>query len=48
MNTNPNKAATAVIVGLGRIGNRLAQLAKAFDMRVLATRRDPAAGGSTA
>jgi phosphoglycerate dehydrogenase-like enzyme len=36
---------TLVIVGLGRIGNRLAQLAKAFDMRVLATRRDPAAGG---
>jgi D-2-hydroxyacid dehydrogenase (NADP+) len=36
---------TLVIVGLGRIGNRLAELAKAFDMRVLATRRDPAAGG---
>ncbi len=36
---------TLLIVGLGRIGNRLAQLAKAFDMRVLATRRDPAAGG---
>ena len=36
---------TLLIVGLGRIGNRLAQLAKAFDMRVLATRRNPAAGG---
>jgi phosphoglycerate dehydrogenase-like enzyme len=36
---------TLLIVGLGRIGNRLAQLAKAFDMRVLATRRDPTAGG---
>jgi phosphoglycerate dehydrogenase-like enzyme len=37
---------TLLVVGLGRIGNRLAQLAKAFDMRVLATRRDPAAGGA--
>jgi D-2-hydroxyacid dehydrogenase (NADP+) len=36
---------TLLVVGLGRIGNRLAQLAKAFGMRVLATRRDPAAGG---
>jgi phosphoglycerate dehydrogenase-like enzyme len=34
-----------LIVGLGRIGNRLAQLAKAFDMRVLATRRNPLGGG---
>ncbi len=33
-----------LIVGLGRIGARLARLAKAFDMRVLATRRDPARG----
>ena len=32
---------TLVIVGLGRIGSRLAKLAKAFDMRVIATRRDP-------
>jgi len=30
---------TILIVGLGRIGGRLAKLAKAFDMRVLATRR---------
>jgi D-2-hydroxyacid dehydrogenase (NADP+) len=33
-----------LIVGLGRIGARLARLAKAFDMKVLATRRDPARG----
>lgn len=35
---------TLLIVGLGRIGGRLAQLAKAFDLRVIATRRDPGAG----
>jgi len=35
---------TLLIVGLGRIGARLARLAKAFDMRVIATRRDPSAG----
>lgn len=35
---------TLLVVGLGRIGARLARLAKAFDMRVIATRRDPAAG----
>jgi phosphoglycerate dehydrogenase-like enzyme len=35
---------TLLIVGLGRIGGRLAQLAKAFDLRVVATRRDPGAG----
>ena len=39
---------TLLIVGLGRIGSRLARLAKAFDMRVLATRRDPAAGAGAA
>jgi phosphoglycerate dehydrogenase-like enzyme len=32
------------IVGLGAIGGRLARLAKAFDMRVIGLRRDPAAG----
>ncbi len=32
---------TLLIVGLGRIGRRLAKLAKAFDMRVLATKRRP-------
>ena len=31
---------TLLIVGLGRIGSRLARLAKAFDMRVLAIKRD--------
>jgi phosphoglycerate dehydrogenase-like enzyme len=35
---------TLLLVGLGQIGGRLAQLAKAFDMRVVALRRDPAAG----
>lgn len=35
---------TMLIVGLGAIGGRLAGLAKAFDMRVIGTRRDPAAG----
>ena len=35
---------TLIIVGLGQIGGRLAQLAKAFDMRVIGIRRDPRAG----
>lgn len=39
---------TLLIVGLGRIGARLAQLAKAFDMRVIATRRDPSAAKGAA
>jgi D-2-hydroxyacid dehydrogenase (NADP+) len=39
---------TLVIAGLGRIGSRLATLAKAFDMRVIATRRDPSKGARTA
>jgi phosphoglycerate dehydrogenase-like enzyme len=33
---------TLLIVGLGAIGSRLAQLARAFDMRVIATKRNPA------
>jgi phosphoglycerate dehydrogenase-like enzyme len=37
-----------LIVGLGQIGGRLAQLAKAFDMRVVGLRRDPAAGRGAA
>jgi len=37
-----------VIVGLGRIGGRLARLAKAFEMRVIGTRRDPTAGANGA
>ena len=39
---------TLLIVGLGRIGGRLAQLAKAFDMQVIGFRRDPAAGAGDA
>jgi phosphoglycerate dehydrogenase-like enzyme len=39
---------TLVIVGLGRIGGRLAQLAKAFGMRVIGVRRDPTAGANGA
>ena len=39
---------TLVIVGMGRIGSRLATLAKAFDMRVIGVRQDPAKGGAAA
>ena len=39
---------TLLIVGLGQIGGRLAQLAKAFDMRVVGLRRDPAKGRDVA
>ena len=35
---------TLLIVGLGRIGGRLARLGKAFDMRVVGIRRDPRGG----
>ncbi|MSO93506.1 MAG: D-2-hydroxyacid dehydrogenase [Rhodospirillales bacterium] len=35
---------TLLVVGLGGIGGRLARLAKAFDMRVVGLRRDPARG----
>jgi phosphoglycerate dehydrogenase-like enzyme len=35
---------TLIVVGLGQIGGRLAQLAKAFDMAVIGIRRDPRAG----
>ena len=35
---------TLLVVGLGDIGGRLARLAKAFDMRVIGLRRDPAIG----
>ena len=35
---------TLLIVGLGRIGARLAKLGKAFDMRVIATKRDAEPG----
>jgi phosphoglycerate dehydrogenase-like enzyme len=39
---------TLLVIGLGRIGGRLAQLAKAFDLRVIGIRRNPAAGGDGA
>jgi phosphoglycerate dehydrogenase-like enzyme len=39
---------TLAIVGLGRIGGRLARLAKAFDMAVIGFRRDPSAGAGEA
>jgi phosphoglycerate dehydrogenase-like enzyme len=39
---------TLLVVGMGRIGSRLARLAKAFGMRVIATRRNPAAGAADA
>src|SRR5216110_492807 len=35
---------TLMVVGLGDIGGRLARLAKAFDMRVVGLRRNPASG----
>ena len=35
---------TLLIVGMGRIGGRLAQLGKAFDMRVIGVRANPSAG----
>jgi phosphoglycerate dehydrogenase-like enzyme len=39
---------TVLIIGLGRIGARLAQLAKAFEMNVIGFRRDPSAGRGAA
>ena len=39
---------TLAIVGLGRIGGRLARLAKAFDMAVIGFRRDPSQGAGEA
>jgi phosphoglycerate dehydrogenase-like enzyme len=36
---------TLLIVGLGRIGTRLARLAQAFDLEVIATRHDASRGG---
>jgi phosphoglycerate dehydrogenase-like enzyme len=39
---------TLAIVGMGRIGSRLARLAKAFDMRVIGVKRDPSTGGAAA
>ena len=39
---------TLLIVGLGAIGSRLAALARAFGMRVIAAKRDPSSGGEAA
>ena len=39
---------TLVIAGMGRIGSRLATLARAFGMRVIATKRDPTTGAAAA
>jgi len=39
---------TLLIIGLGQIGGRVAQFAKAFDMRVIGIRREPRAGGGHA
>src|SRR5215468_10291282 len=39
---------TLLIAGLGRIGSALARLARAFEMRVIATRRNPSAGAQGA
>lgn len=39
---------TLLVVGLGAIGSRVARLAKAFDMRVIGVRHDPAKGAEGA
>ncbi|MHA1164475.1 MAG: D-2-hydroxyacid dehydrogenase [Alphaproteobacteria bacterium] len=39
---------TMLIVGMGRIGSRLAHLARAFDIHVIATKRNPGTGGEAA
>jgi phosphoglycerate dehydrogenase-like enzyme len=39
---------TLLVIGLGAIGGRLARLAKAFDLRVIGIRKNPAAGGDGA
>ena len=39
---------TLLIVGLGRIGSRLASLARAFGMRTIATKRDASTGAGAA
>lgn len=39
---------TLVIIGLGAIGSRLAELAKAFDLKVIGVKRDPSTGKGAA
>jgi len=36
---------TLLVLGLGQIGERIAELARAFEMHVIGLRRNPAAGG---
>jgi phosphoglycerate dehydrogenase-like enzyme len=36
------EGATVLLIGLGNLGRRIARLCKAFDMRVIGTRRNPA------
>ena len=38
---------TLLIIGMGTIGSRLARFAKAFDMRVVATKRNPATSATS-
>ena len=38
---------TLLIIGMGTIGSRLARFAKAFDMRVIATKRNPATSATS-
>ena len=38
---------TLLIIGIGTIGSRLARFAKAFDMRVIATKRNPATSATS-
>jgi phosphoglycerate dehydrogenase-like enzyme len=39
---------TLLIIGLGGIGSRLAQLGKAFGLRIIGVKRNPAVGGAVA
>jgi phosphoglycerate dehydrogenase-like enzyme len=39
---------TLLVIGLGRIGGRLAELGRAFDMHVVGVRREPAGGAGAA
>jgi phosphoglycerate dehydrogenase-like enzyme len=54
MTSNPAKredelgGKTMLIVGMGRIGSRLAHLARAFGIHVIATKRDPSTAGDAA
>jgi phosphoglycerate dehydrogenase-like enzyme len=43
--TSELEGKTLSIIGLGKIGREVAKLAKAFNMRVIGSRRDPSQGG---